>query len=320
MRFGESVVNGGNVQPYRHTGMEMQSMHGLNWIDNKTRMRSVNVPEFTTMDPLAEMYYGISPYGYCADNPIYYVDPDGLWEAIAGGYETTDNADIEQFLSYYQSEQAITQKDPNINQMLSFIGTVKNGGEAKLSDGSYLLSGLSMTKSESKNNWIADIQNLNNVGNEIADIRSGHNGSRGFFNGLDNFAGVGGLSSDILKTTGTLGSIGIWKDLSKVKNYPTEWTGNGTVRTFGVASSLGYGMYGLSLIANLGLYFTKQQSGLTTGINIGINTFMLRMPLQVSVPYGVGAAIFQIQQRAFKTLIQNGNGDNPGLFNEDFLH
>ena len=77
MRFGESVVNGGNVQPYRHTGMEMQGMHGLNWIDNKARMRTVNVPEFTTMDPLAEKYYSISPYAYCADNPIRLIDLNG---------------------------------------------------------------------------------------------------------------------------------------------------------------------------------------------------------------------------------------------------
>jgi hypothetical protein len=30
------------------------------------------------LDPLAEKYYSISPYAYCAGNPIYYVDPDGM--------------------------------------------------------------------------------------------------------------------------------------------------------------------------------------------------------------------------------------------------
>ncbi|MBB3187860.1 DUF6443 domain-containing protein [Microbacter margulisiae] len=104
MRFGESVVNGGNVQPYRHTGMEMQGMHGLNWIDNEARMRSVNVPEFTTIDPLAEMYYGISPYGYCADNPIYYVDPDGMtvvYDSKSNSY-TIKGDDIYAYWGYLQ--------------------------------------------------------------------------------------------------------------------------------------------------------------------------------------------------------------------------
>jgi hypothetical protein len=33
---------------------------------------------FTTVDPLAEKYYSISPYAYCANNPINRIDPDGM--------------------------------------------------------------------------------------------------------------------------------------------------------------------------------------------------------------------------------------------------
>ena len=32
---------------------------------------------WTTPDPLAEKYYGISPYAYCNNNPVNFVDPDG---------------------------------------------------------------------------------------------------------------------------------------------------------------------------------------------------------------------------------------------------
>ncbi len=88
MRFGESVVSGGSVQPYRHIGKEMQSMHGLNWYDNGARMRQVDIPVWTTLDPLAEKYYSISPYAYCADNPVKFIDPTGMeftenaWEQV----------------------------------------------------------------------------------------------------------------------------------------------------------------------------------------------------------------------------------------------
>jgi hypothetical protein len=34
---------------------------------------------FTTVDPLAEKYYSISPYAYCNNNPIKFVDPTGMW-------------------------------------------------------------------------------------------------------------------------------------------------------------------------------------------------------------------------------------------------
>ena len=35
---------------------------------------------FLQQDPLAEKYYNISPYAYCANNPVNFVDPDGMRE------------------------------------------------------------------------------------------------------------------------------------------------------------------------------------------------------------------------------------------------
>ena len=32
---------------------------------------------FLSMDPLAEKYYHLSPYAYCAGDPVNFVDPDG---------------------------------------------------------------------------------------------------------------------------------------------------------------------------------------------------------------------------------------------------
>jgi RHS repeat-associated protein len=36
-----------------------------------------NVQEFFSIDPLAAKYPDVSPYAFCLNNPIYYVDPDG---------------------------------------------------------------------------------------------------------------------------------------------------------------------------------------------------------------------------------------------------
>jgi hypothetical protein len=46
-------------------------------IDFDARWLDETAPSFTTPDPLAEKYYSISPYAYCLNNPIRYVDPDG---------------------------------------------------------------------------------------------------------------------------------------------------------------------------------------------------------------------------------------------------
>ncbi|MDR0232139.1 MAG: hypothetical protein LBI82_08485 [Dysgonamonadaceae bacterium] len=62
---------------YKFGDKEYDEMHGLNWFDFNARFYNGIVPGFTTLDPLAEKYYSISPYAYCANNPIKYIDPDG---------------------------------------------------------------------------------------------------------------------------------------------------------------------------------------------------------------------------------------------------
>ena len=54
-------------------------MHGLDWYDYGAR--HMDGMRFTTIDPQAEKYYSISPYAYCANNPINAIDPDGrsIW-------------------------------------------------------------------------------------------------------------------------------------------------------------------------------------------------------------------------------------------------
>ena len=53
-------------------------MHGLDWYDYGARNYEPILSRFTTPDPLAEKYYSISPYAYCAGNPVMYTDPTGM--------------------------------------------------------------------------------------------------------------------------------------------------------------------------------------------------------------------------------------------------
>jgi len=52
-------------------------MHGLNQYDFHARQYDPAIGKFTTVDPLAEKYYSISPYVYCANNPMLNIDPGG---------------------------------------------------------------------------------------------------------------------------------------------------------------------------------------------------------------------------------------------------
>ena len=46
-------------------------------LDFGARFYDPSTAIFLQQDPLAEKYYNISPYAYCANNPVNFVDPDG---------------------------------------------------------------------------------------------------------------------------------------------------------------------------------------------------------------------------------------------------
>jgi len=54
--------------PYKYGGKEWNATTST--YDFEARYLSPGFHRFTTMDPLAEKYYGISPYAYCAGNPV----------------------------------------------------------------------------------------------------------------------------------------------------------------------------------------------------------------------------------------------------------
>lgn len=73
-------------QVYKYNGKELDRMHGLDWYDYGAREYDPTIGQFTSMDPLCEKNYHISPYAYCAGNPVRYVDPDGRKVVFVNGY------------------------------------------------------------------------------------------------------------------------------------------------------------------------------------------------------------------------------------------
>jgi len=53
-------------------------MNGLNEYDYGSRWQDPTIGRWPTMDPLVDKYYSISPYAYCAGNPVRYIDPTGM--------------------------------------------------------------------------------------------------------------------------------------------------------------------------------------------------------------------------------------------------
>ena len=57
-------------------GKEYSEDTGLH--DFEARYADTRFGRFTTLDPMAEKYYSVSPYSYCAGNPVRFVDPSGM--------------------------------------------------------------------------------------------------------------------------------------------------------------------------------------------------------------------------------------------------
>ncbi|MDP4240772.1 MAG: RHS repeat-associated core domain-containing protein [Bacteroidota bacterium] len=64
----------------------------MDWYDYGARFYDGVLGRFMSLDPLADKYSGLSPYVYCANNPIYLIDPTGI-EMITY-YSTSDPNEI----------------------------------------------------------------------------------------------------------------------------------------------------------------------------------------------------------------------------------
>lgn len=69
--------------PYQYNGKEFNADHGLNWNDYGMRYYDPTIGKWMSVDPLADLAPGWTPYRYGFNNPILYTDPVGLFESKA---------------------------------------------------------------------------------------------------------------------------------------------------------------------------------------------------------------------------------------------
>ena len=76
--FSDGTALNPDLQPYKNNGKEFEAMHGRNAYDYGARFYDPLLSTWDRMDPLCEKYYHISPYAYCANDPVNRIDLFGL--------------------------------------------------------------------------------------------------------------------------------------------------------------------------------------------------------------------------------------------------
>ena len=126
----------GTLPKYAFNAKELDEETGMYYYE----ARYYKPPVFTSRDPMFEKYFWMTPYAYCANNPVKYVDPSGeeMWQP-----EITENGEVnyvaekgdskESFKSQYglsEAEASDIFKVANLPQQ----GEISNGTKISSKD------------------------------------------------------------------------------------------------------------------------------------------------------------------------------------------
>ena len=135
-----TLISGEN--DYLYGGKEFQApVFNIPWYDSQARFQTTD-GMFVSLDPQCEKYYSLSPYAYCAGNPVRLVDRDGGdWRDVVNGFSSA----VRKNLSPVGSPEPISPAVSNaahyaIGHYLGNAATIVLGAQMMV-DGAAMIAG-----------------------------------------------------------------------------------------------------------------------------------------------------------------------------------